>query len=147
MCPLLSYKREGTRRYKASSRSHRPKLDSQTHKFIQALELNTAHIAVGYYDPVARTTLNPYVFLCSSRFHPAGKTLRPLLILGFRAGAFRHPSGEFPLRHVPFPYFSVNTKIVRLNVENDTGRDGFYPSVFNPSSLVWGYLYPSTSSI
>jgi hypothetical protein len=25
--------------------------------------------------------------------------LRPLLILGFRAGAFRHPAGEFPLRH------------------------------------------------
>jgi hypothetical protein len=40
------------------------------------------------------------VFLCSSRFHQAGKTLRPLLILGFRAGAFRHPSEEFPLRHL-----------------------------------------------
>jgi hypothetical protein len=26
--------------------------------------------------------------------------LRPLLILGFRAGAFRHPAGEFPLRHL-----------------------------------------------
>jgi hypothetical protein len=24
--------------------------------------------------------------------------LRSLLILGFRAGAFRHPAGEFPLR-------------------------------------------------
>ena len=94
----LSYKREGTRRYKASSRSHRPNLDSQTHKFIQALKLNTAHSGVGYYAPAARTTLNPCVFLCSSRFHLAGKTLRPLLILGFRAGAFRHPAGEFPLR-------------------------------------------------
>jgi hypothetical protein len=40
------------------------------------------------------------VFLCSFRFHPTGKTLRPLLILGFRAGAFRHPAGEFPLRHL-----------------------------------------------
>jgi hypothetical protein len=49
---------------------------------------------------VARTTLNPCVFLCSSRFHLTGKTLRPLLILGFRAGAFRHPAGEFPLRHL-----------------------------------------------
>jgi hypothetical protein len=27
------------------------------------------------------------------------KCLGPLLILGFRAGAFRHPTGEFPLRH------------------------------------------------
>jgi hypothetical protein len=43
-------------------------------------------------------SLNPRVFLCSSRIHLAGKTLRPLLILGFRAGAFRHPAGEFPLR-------------------------------------------------
>jgi hypothetical protein len=37
----------------------------------------------------------PLCFLCSSRFHLTGKTLRPLLILGFRAGAFRHPAGEF----------------------------------------------------
>jgi hypothetical protein len=40
------------------------------------------------------------VFLCSSRLHLASKTLRPLLILGFRAGAFCHPAGEFPLRHL-----------------------------------------------
>jgi hypothetical protein len=40
------------------------------------------------------------MFLCSSQIHLAGKTLRPLLILGFRAGAFRHPTGEFPLRHL-----------------------------------------------
>jgi hypothetical protein len=51
--PLLSYKREGTRRYKA--RSLRPNLDSDTraHKFIQALKLNTTHSGVGYYAPVA----------------------------------------------------------------------------------------------
>jgi hypothetical protein len=96
--PPLSYKREGTRRYKAASL--RSNLDTQTHKFIQALKLNTAHSRVGYYTPVAQTTLNPCVFLCSSRVHLAGKTLRPLLILGFRAGAFRHPAGEFPLRHL-----------------------------------------------
>jgi hypothetical protein len=35
------------------------------------------------------------VFLCSTRFHLTGKTLRLLLVLGFRAGAFRHPAGEF----------------------------------------------------
>jgi hypothetical protein len=94
----LSYKREGTRRYKGDpltrSEIH---LDCHTHKFIQALKLNTSHSGVGYYAPAARTTLNPCVFLCSSRFHVAGKTLRPLLILGFRAGAFRHPTREFPL--------------------------------------------------
>jgi hypothetical protein len=101
VCAPLSYKREGTLRYKARSlrsnldaQSH---LDTQTHKFIQALKLNKAHSGVGYYAPAARTTLNPSVFLCSSRIHLAGKTLRPLLILGFRAGAFRHLAGEFPL--------------------------------------------------
>jgi hypothetical protein len=42
----------------------------------------------------------------SSRVHVHGdrlarqaKHLSPFLILGFRAGAFRHPAGEFPLRH------------------------------------------------
>jgi hypothetical protein len=94
--PPLSYKREGTQRYKTSSL--RPNLGSETHKFIQALKLNTSHSGVGYYAPVARTTLNLCVFLYSSRSHLASKTLRPLLILGFRAGAFRHPAGEFPLR-------------------------------------------------
>jgi hypothetical protein len=88
----LSYKREGTQRYKASSL--RP---SKARTLTQALKLNTSHSGVGYYPPAAQTTLNPCVFLCSSRFHLTGKTLRPLLILGFRAGAFRHPTGEFPL--------------------------------------------------
>jgi hypothetical protein len=95
--PPLSYKREGTQRYKADPTKAQAHLDSQTHKFIQAPKLNTAHSGVGYYVSAARTTLNPCVFLCSSRFHLAGKTLRPLLILGFRAGAFCHPAEEFPL--------------------------------------------------
>jgi hypothetical protein len=102
--PPLSYKREGTRRYKAGWL--RP-THTQTHKFIQALKLNTSHSGVGYYAPAARTTLNPCVFLCSSRLHLTGKTLMPLLILEFRAGAFRHPAGEFPLRQFPRArYFS-----------------------------------------
>jgi hypothetical protein len=32
------------------------------------LSSNTSHSGVGCYAPAARTTLNPYVFLCSSRF-------------------------------------------------------------------------------
>jgi hypothetical protein len=86
----LSYKREGTRRYKGDTL--RPNSGSQVHK---ALKLNTSHSGVGYYAPAARTTLNPCVFLCSPCFHLAGKTLRPLLILGFRAGAFRHTAKDF----------------------------------------------------
>jgi hypothetical protein len=90
----LSYKREGTRRYKADPTER----DSLTRSHTLKLRLSTTHSGVGYYAPVARTTLNSCVFLCSSRVHLAGKTLRPLLILGFRAAAFRHPAGEFPLR-------------------------------------------------
>jgi hypothetical protein len=76
--PSLSYQREGTQRYKTSSLTlTQAHLDSQTHKFIQALKLNTAHSGVGYYAPAARTTLNPCVFLCSSWIHLAGKTLSP----------------------------------------------------------------------
>jgi hypothetical protein len=56
---------------------------------------NTSHSGVGYYAPAARTTLNPGVFLSSSRsFQRSSKTLKPLLILGFRAGALRHPVGD-----------------------------------------------------
>jgi hypothetical protein len=58
--PPLSYKRESTRRYKADP-TYALTL-TQTHKFIQALKLNTSHSGVGYYAPVARTTLNPCVF-------------------------------------------------------------------------------------
>jgi hypothetical protein len=48
--PPLSYKREGTRRYKADS--HRLS-DSQVHTSFQAHRLNTTHSGVGYYVPAA----------------------------------------------------------------------------------------------
>jgi hypothetical protein len=35
------------------------------------------------------------VLVCPSPNLITGKTLRPLHILGFRAGAFRHPDGDF----------------------------------------------------
>jgi hypothetical protein len=49
--PPLSYKREGTQRYKADP-TYALTL-AQTHKFMQALKLNTSHSGVGYYAPVA----------------------------------------------------------------------------------------------
>jgi hypothetical protein len=61
--PPLSYKREGTRRYKAGSLRLS---DSQVHTSSQAYKLNTTHSGVGYYTPVAWTNLNPCVLLCSS---------------------------------------------------------------------------------
>jgi hypothetical protein len=46
----LSYKREGTRRYKADSHGLS---DSQVHTSSQAYSLNTTHSGVGYYAPTA----------------------------------------------------------------------------------------------
>jgi hypothetical protein len=59
------------------------------------LTSNTYHSGVGYYAPAARTTLNPCVFLSSSRsFQQSSKTPKPLLISGFRVGALRHPAED-----------------------------------------------------
>jgi hypothetical protein len=93
----LSYKREGTRRYKASSL----KLSNSQDRTSSQAQYNTQWSRVlRSGGPNHSKPLCVLVFLCSSRFHLAGKTLRPLLILGFRAGAFHHPAGEFPLRHL-----------------------------------------------
>jgi hypothetical protein len=94
----ISYKRGACNVTKGVPQTH---LDlAQAHKFTQALKLNTSHSGVGYYAPAVRTTLNPCVFLSSSFIYQQEERLSPLLILGFRAGALRHPTGEFPLRHL-----------------------------------------------
>jgi hypothetical protein len=51
----LSYKRGGMKRYNT---------DSETHLVSQTLKLNTSHSGVGYYAPVAWTTVNPCVEKC-----------------------------------------------------------------------------------
>jgi hypothetical protein len=66
-----------------------------THPRQLKLSSNITHNGVGYYAPVARTTLNSCVFLCSFLHLATSKTLRPLLILEFRAGALCHPAGDF----------------------------------------------------
>jgi hypothetical protein len=89
--PPFSYKRGGMRRY-----THTHKLRSHL-RLASSYKLtsNTSHSGVGCYAPAARTTLNPYVFLSSSRsFQRSSKTPKPLLISGFRAGALRHPAGD-----------------------------------------------------
>jgi hypothetical protein len=89
--PPFSYKRGGMRRYTHTRnlRSHLRLTSSYK------LTSNTSHSGVGYYASVARTTLNPCVFLRSSRsYQRPSKTPKPLLISGFRAGALRHPAGD-----------------------------------------------------
>jgi hypothetical protein len=43
---------------------------------------------------------SPCVHVLGDRLARQAKRLSPFLILGFRAGAFRHPTGKFPLRHL-----------------------------------------------
>jgi hypothetical protein len=89
--PPFSYKRGGMRRYTHTRnlRSHLRLASSYK------LTSNTSHSGVGYYTLAARTTLNPCVFLRSSRSHQrSSKTPKPLLISGFRTGALRHPAGD-----------------------------------------------------
>jgi hypothetical protein len=86
--PPFSYKRGGMRRY-----THTRNLRLANS---YRLSSNTTHSGVGYYAPAARTTLNPCVFLSSSpSLQRSSKTPKPLLILGFRAGALHHPAGDF----------------------------------------------------
>jgi hypothetical protein len=62
--PPFNYKRGGMRRY-TQAQSFRPNRSlTSSYKFSG----NTSHSGVGCYAPVARTTLNPCVFLCSSHF-------------------------------------------------------------------------------
>jgi hypothetical protein len=42
----------------------------------------------------------------NDRLARQAKRLSPFLILGFRAGAFRHPAGEFPLRQRAFAFIA-----------------------------------------
>jgi hypothetical protein len=75
--------------------TNRPNLRlTQTLTSSYKLTSNTSHSGVGCYARVARTTLNPcvLVFYPSSRL--TSETPRPLLILGFMAGALRHPAGD-----------------------------------------------------
>jgi hypothetical protein len=87
---------EGQTQTQAELRPQEAHLDA--HKLIQAQYITQ-------WSRVLRSGgLNHSKPLCILVFSPffqlTGKTLRPLLVLGFRAGAFRHPAGEFPLRHL-----------------------------------------------
>jgi hypothetical protein len=94
--PPLCYKRGSMQRYQGAQSLG---LDP-SHPRQLKLSSNTTHNGVGYYAPVARTTLNSCVFLCSFLHLATSRTLKPPPHLGLRAGALRHPAGEFSLRHL-----------------------------------------------
>jgi hypothetical protein len=86
-CPPFSYKRG--RHADIQGQAH-----SDTHKFIQALKQYITH-----WSRVLRSGgPNHSKSLCVLVFFPlfqlTSKTLRPLLILGLRAGALLHPAGD-----------------------------------------------------
>jgi hypothetical protein len=57
---------------------------------------NTTHSGVGYYAPATRTTLKLlHVLVFIRKISQQAERLDPLLVLGFRAGALRHPTGDF----------------------------------------------------
>jgi hypothetical protein len=79
------------RRYKGD-----PILDlARAHKFIQALKqyITQWSRVLRSGGPNHSKSLCVLVFL--HIFQLTSKTLRPLLILGFREGALRHPAGDF----------------------------------------------------
>jgi hypothetical protein len=86
----FSYKRGGMRHYKWTQLRLTQTLTSS-----YKLTSNTSHSGVGCYAPATRTTLNPCVLVFFPFSRLTRETPRPLLILGFRAGALRHPAGDF----------------------------------------------------
>jgi hypothetical protein len=85
-CPPLAIKGEAC----DVTHTHNLRLAS-----LYKLSSNTSHSGVGYYATAARTTLNPRVFLSTAlSFHRSSETSKPLLILGLRTDALRHPAGD-----------------------------------------------------
>jgi hypothetical protein len=77
--PPFSYKRRGMRRYKSDPSSHSQYI-TQWSRVLRPGGPNHSKPSCA--------------LVCSSTILVTSKTLRPLLILGIRAGAIRHPAGE-----------------------------------------------------
>jgi hypothetical protein len=86
--PPLSYKREGTQRYTVRLRLSALKRQQQS-KTQWSRVLRSGGLNHSKYSRI---------HVLGDRLHRQAKRLSPLLILGFRTGALRHPAGEFPLR-------------------------------------------------
>jgi hypothetical protein len=86
--PPFSYKRGGMRRYRRDLGSNSQYIT----KWSRVLRLGGTNHSKPSCAPV-----------CSSTNLVTSKTLRPLLILGIRAGAIRHPAREIYPPTVPVP--------------------------------------------
>jgi hypothetical protein len=91
----LSYKRGGMQRYE----------EALLDKKLRLLALKLPQQSNTQWSRVLRSggpnhSKSSRVHVLGDRLARQAKRLSPFLILGFRAGAFRHPAGEFPLRHL-----------------------------------------------
>jgi hypothetical protein len=103
--PPLGYKRGGMQRYKGTdtlghTQAHldlaQAHLDlAQAHKFKQAQYITQWSRVLHSDGPNHSKLLRVLEFIV---LLPTGKTLKPPPHLRIRAGAFRHPAGDFPLR-------------------------------------------------
>jgi hypothetical protein len=93
----LSYKRGGMRRYKGRLFFTKLRQRLSTLKLPQQSNTQWSRVlrsgGPNHYK-------SSHVHVLSDRLARQAKLLSPFLILGFRVGAFRHPVGEFPLRHL-----------------------------------------------
>jgi hypothetical protein len=98
----LSYKRGGMQRYKGTAQAP---LGSTFRLRLSTLKLpqqsNTQWSRV-LRSGGSNHSKSSRVHVLDVRLAGQAKRLSPFLILGFRAGALRHPAGEFPLRQYLF---------------------------------------------
>jgi hypothetical protein len=96
--PSLSYKGGDMQRYKWTLLGRlRPNLDSQLSRLPQQFNIQWSRVL--HFGGPNHSKLSR-VHVLDVRLAGQTKRLSPFLILGFRAGALRHPAGEFPLRHL-----------------------------------------------
>jgi hypothetical protein len=94
--PPLNYKRGGMRR----EHTNKKVIQAYTqHKLPQQSNPQWSRV-LRSGGPNHSKSLRVHVF--DDRLARQAKRLSPLLIIGFRAGALRHPAEEFPLRHNQF---------------------------------------------
>jgi hypothetical protein len=95
----LSYKRGGMHCYTGTEKKStlRPSSGSQVHTSSQAQYITQWSRVLCSGGPNHSKPLRVLEFIVHL---PTGKMLKPPPHLRIRAGAFRHPAGDFPLRHL-----------------------------------------------
>jgi hypothetical protein len=91
----LSYKRGGMQRYRGEFYTHTDRLRLSALKLPQQFNTQWSRVL---RSGVPNHSKSSRVHVLCDRLARHAKRLSPFLILGFRAGALRHPAGEFPLR-------------------------------------------------